>query len=389
MKKIIGIILFCIMLILSVTPFKLFAQQAILAKITGRVTDASTGEPLYFANVFLSNTTLGSASDKDGNYLIENVPPGYYELVISMIGYHLHKEKIELLDPKEITLNFSLKTKVIKGKQISVTAERPKQWKKNLEIFKKIFFGVKDFAKKCKIQNPEVMDFKYNRDHGIFQTFAEDPIIFKNNALGYEVTFFVDIFDTKLRKSTYSHIYYNIMIDNQAFTKETLRCKGSAIFKELLPKNKGERKKIEKNRLKAYNGSQRHFLRSLCEGKLKKEGFEVCDARTVQMYGKTTFSERAEYDVNPDTLLSPSINPYKRILTLPNYLTVYYQKERTSSRRAYQKSWLKINNGNKVTISANGLVIPGFINLVAYGYWARDSADEWLPIDYQPPKKEK
>ncbi|MDA3860599.1 MAG: carboxypeptidase-like regulatory domain-containing protein, partial [Melioribacteraceae bacterium] len=44
-------------------------------KISGRITDATTGEPLPFANIILMGTTMGAASDFDGYFNILNVPP--------------------------------------------------------------------------------------------------------------------------------------------------------------------------------------------------------------------------------------------------------------------------------------------------------------------------
>ena len=54
------------------------SQSIPRAQITGSVIDGSTGEPLHFANVFLSSTTLGDATDEEGHFEIENVPFGHY-----------------------------------------------------------------------------------------------------------------------------------------------------------------------------------------------------------------------------------------------------------------------------------------------------------------------
>ncbi len=56
-------------------------------KIVGVVKEKSTGEPLPGANVYIEGTNLGAATDVDGSYLILNVPPGTYTLVVSYIGY--------------------------------------------------------------------------------------------------------------------------------------------------------------------------------------------------------------------------------------------------------------------------------------------------------------
>ena len=62
--------------------FSLFAQNV---AVRGKVTDASTGEPVAFASVSVKGTTTGTATDVDGDYTL-NVPANA-TLVFSFIGY--------------------------------------------------------------------------------------------------------------------------------------------------------------------------------------------------------------------------------------------------------------------------------------------------------------
>ena len=65
------------------------------ARITGKVSDANTNEPLIGVNVVLVKKTevqetvtdYGASTDIDGEYLIENVPPGDYLVRAMYIGY--------------------------------------------------------------------------------------------------------------------------------------------------------------------------------------------------------------------------------------------------------------------------------------------------------------
>jgi hypothetical protein len=54
--------------------------------ITGRVTDAETGEPLSFANVIVEGTNWGAMSLEDGSFTI-CLPPGAYTLRVTYMGY--------------------------------------------------------------------------------------------------------------------------------------------------------------------------------------------------------------------------------------------------------------------------------------------------------------
>ena len=59
-----------------------FAQTT--GKISGVVKDKSAASPLPGANVYLENTSFGSASDDQGMFTLINIPPGKYNLKIDM-----------------------------------------------------------------------------------------------------------------------------------------------------------------------------------------------------------------------------------------------------------------------------------------------------------------
>ena len=56
-------------------------------KIRGEIFEKSTGEKLTGCNVNIINTSYGSYSDNNGNFIILNIPPGVYDVRFSMIGY--------------------------------------------------------------------------------------------------------------------------------------------------------------------------------------------------------------------------------------------------------------------------------------------------------------
>ena len=96
------------------------------SSINGFVRNDLDGEPISYANVFISNTSLGAATNRDGYFVISGIPSGEYELNVSMIGYAIHKEWINLADSASIRIEVSLKSQVIKGSEVLVTAERQK-----------------------------------------------------------------------------------------------------------------------------------------------------------------------------------------------------------------------------------------------------------------------
>src|SRR5258708_837459 len=93
--------IFILFLVLSGTFTNVFAQTT----LSGYVTDSKNLEPLPFANVFISNTTIGSTSDERGYFKLSNVPIGQSELVISFIGYLSYQTKVKLVDGQQLVVN--------------------------------------------------------------------------------------------------------------------------------------------------------------------------------------------------------------------------------------------------------------------------------------------
>jgi outer membrane receptor protein involved in Fe transport len=95
-------------------------------KIIGTVYDAQTSEPLPGANIYLENTTLGAASDGDGQFAIMNIQPGTYVLVVNIIGYkEVRMENVRVMIDLTTTLNFELQESIVEGEVITIIAERP------------------------------------------------------------------------------------------------------------------------------------------------------------------------------------------------------------------------------------------------------------------------
>ncbi len=114
-------LLFVLILILG---GKVFAGTT--GKITGKVIDKETKEPLLGVNIILEGTVTGAASDIDGRYLILNVHPGSYNLLVSMIGYKkLKVEDVRVVSDITTEINVELETSSLESELIVVKGERP------------------------------------------------------------------------------------------------------------------------------------------------------------------------------------------------------------------------------------------------------------------------
>jgi TonB-dependent receptor len=96
-------------------------------KIQGTVTDASTGEALFGANVILEQTSYGAATDIDGIYHITNISPGTYQVSFTYIGYKSYIVTEKVSAGKTLTLNVRLTLEAIEGQTVTVTAQKQGQ----------------------------------------------------------------------------------------------------------------------------------------------------------------------------------------------------------------------------------------------------------------------
>jgi outer membrane receptor for ferrienterochelin and colicin len=96
-------------------------------KIAGHVKDARTGEPLPAVNVIVEGTTLGAATDLDGDFTILNVPPGVYTVMARMMGYQqVRMVKVLVTVDHTTRVDFSLQPTVVEvSEAVTVVAERP------------------------------------------------------------------------------------------------------------------------------------------------------------------------------------------------------------------------------------------------------------------------
>ncbi len=92
--------------------------------ISGFIKDESNGESLIAVNVFIKDTYLGTTTNKSGYYIINNAPTGQLILVASCIGYQEQEIPLSLVPNESKVLNIQLKSEVIQGQQVTVTAEK-------------------------------------------------------------------------------------------------------------------------------------------------------------------------------------------------------------------------------------------------------------------------
>lgn len=92
-------------------------------RIDGKATDIRSGVALPGVTVQLEGTSLGAATDLNGNYYISNVPAGSYTLKASYVGYKTLTERIQVNGGELLQKNLRMEAVGVTTKEVVVTAQ--------------------------------------------------------------------------------------------------------------------------------------------------------------------------------------------------------------------------------------------------------------------------
>ena len=104
--------------------------QDLVQTIRGTILDTDTKAPLIGANVVVvgSDPFMGTTTDLDGNFRLENVPVGRVNLKFSYIGYlERYVSNLEVNSGKEVVLNIDLEESVTDLEEVVISAEQNKR----------------------------------------------------------------------------------------------------------------------------------------------------------------------------------------------------------------------------------------------------------------------
>ena len=330
----------------------LISAETFRNNISGCVIDAQTDEPLENVNVYISNTTFGAATDRDGYYIIKSVPPGNHELIVSMIGYNYISEIIFLKADSELKYSFRLNQYIFETSATEVVAEFPHKWLDNLKIFKKYFLGQNIFADDCEIENEEILEFKWTNSHPLVAS-AKSPLMIKNDALGYQIRCILAYFslDTKYEKWSW------------AVKPE---------FKPLITSYTELINLWNENRKRAFYGSITHFLLSLSRKNLHNDLF--CAYFVDSPGRRKSRTESIRMSEPYENLFFYGETPDQYILNFKDCLCIVYNLT--------EVSWLQLKL-DEVIIDKYGY--PQTANsFEVYGKWATRGAANSLPFYFVP-----
>ncbi|NQU85716.1 MAG: TonB-dependent receptor plug domain-containing protein, partial [Mariniphaga sp.] len=122
-----------ILLSLALVISTLSIAQNNINNVYGTITDSESNEILVGANIIIKNTTLGAASDKDGNYSLSGLKNGNYVLRVSYFGFETIEKEISLTG-SPVNINIELVPATIDLNAVVVTGTRTEKTLKNTPI---------------------------------------------------------------------------------------------------------------------------------------------------------------------------------------------------------------------------------------------------------------
>lgn len=390
---------------------QVFAQIQIKGKVL-----TYKNETLDGASVYLNNTTVGTTTNDKGEFEL-TIKEGSYELIVSFIGFKTAQLSIDTKQEYgNLIFRLVPETNMLDEVELKKT-KYDSEWKYNLSRFKRHFFGGTIFAKDCQLLNPKVLHFEFDSKTLTLTVDAREPLQIKHKSLGYLITYDLVNFSLGQRKLIYL-----------GYTKY-----------QPLKGGKRKQRRWKKNRLTAYNGSRMHFVRSLRNKTLKKEGFVVNQFKRVpnpkrpteeqikkarqlvRLHRVVDFSKKITAPKTPlDSALVilrkvslPKFEDflYKRdvpytdmmfaqdkqlYLQFKDYLSITYLNEpeeknylnglfgRRKRATGVQTSAMTMLTKKAILDTTGEIINP--LDVFVEGYWGFEQFANALPLDYQPTK---
>ncbi len=300
----------------------IFCETGFSQTLSGKVINADTKEPLAAASVYLSNTSFGSYTNQQGVFNLSVAGGGKYNLIVSFVGYETFVRSVNFNTALE-ELIIPLKPKQNKLEDVVLEPVVTNGWQKWGKFFTDLFIGTSSYSWDCTLKNPEVIKFINSKKEKKLKAFASEPLIIKNNSLGYEIRYSLEEFEFD-------------------FVKKIVRFNGYPLFKDLSRQHPSKAIKWQGKRKIIYNGSLMHFMRAIFANKLEEEGYEMRSlasypnvlkfrARELFKRNKDTtsihivdsFFRTAHGDIVKTTIKEDSTEIYRKALLQPDTLISY------------------------------------------------------------------
>lgn len=367
-------------LILLLICFSFIHDTSAQFEVSGTVLDSATREPLNAASVFCQNTTLGTATNKQGEFSL-NLKSGGYDLIFSYTGYQT--QTIRVSDHNKLEVLMSKEEKSMGEVVLRNSYEVADGMTKYGNFFLDNFIGSTPNAARCSLVNPEALKFYFYKRSNRLKVLATEPVKISNAALGYNLLYQLDSF-----------VYY--------YNSNSSIYRGYCLYSEM--EGPDSLKKVWNTaRKKAYEGSRLQFMRSFYDSTLTEDGWivDLLDEKDEKKFNKIpNVYDSAYYNPFVNTRDSLGLDslvynvPYGPVeveVYFPRKISITYIKKRPEAEYIkkmglpknipYQISYIDMKDA--VSILENGYYYDQK-NWINQGYWSWKNLADQLPYDYSP-----
>lgn len=335
------------------------SQATAQIMVSGTVIDANSKEGLPSANVYVNNTSIGVFTDSLGKFKMSVPNTGSIDLIVSHLAYQKKTLMVlpgasERLTIEMIPKDYTLNEVIIQGKKNSPATIR--NW---IDLFSITLIGnYPEVSSQCRITNPEVLHFYYNKLTNDLNVFARSPLLIENLALGYLIRLELDQF------------VYN-------FRQHDVLFKYSLFFENLVMSDI-RMEQVMKRRKSIYTGSNMHFMRALFNDSVEAEGFSIYKYTSVKNMERArvelAIRQRVEYmyanRANPDIRLErlfssiDTTDYYQSVLKQNN--VIRFDTIKVSSRKLSSPN----SDHSLVNFNSTDTLMIRFQNVVSNKGWA-------------------
>lgn len=349
-------------------------QESEIKEIEVVAVNRNTKAPIEGVHAFFINSTFGSVSTQKGEITLFRPSQLKQDLIFTHIGYE--SLVLSYTDYKQMSLKDTvyLNPHGIDLDMVVVEGNRNRTWKKRYKRFKKAFLGEEKAANKCKIGNPETLQFE-ERGGNLIAT-ATDLISIQNNYLGYDINFHLESFTLSKDGSLIYH--------------------GQARFIE---SQDDVPKKVEQNRKKAFDRSSKNFYQALINDDLEARGLSMSLVRYHGGNFIETLEPNREQILSLDTATGNFHITFSEFLQVTNknikeiiYTEIPGVSSGLESRRFNSpkgsESGKRIPATSQVYKVSESIVLDKYGNVLnpesvrEYGFWAKERMATMLPFDY-------
>ena len=234
------------------------------AVLRGQVNDGVTREGLAYATVYFDGTSVGDVTDETGAFAMA-LPEGFElprELTASYVGYGSLSVEVASAE-RPIRFELAPAAEALRGVEVFGEDRRSE----NIGEYRRLLIGRGPRARFVELRGEDRLRFERERAGGAdgvdvrFRATDTGPLDISLPHLGYALTFYLREFVAEYDAERYRYLAGTLFVDEA-------------------PERGLRRRRILRNRERAYYGSELHFLRALYAsaarpGALGSEGFAV------------------------------------------------------------------------------------------------------------------